>query len=154
MAPPADHSAAVAEVECIAIAAVTSGPEYESPPTRPSSEGTVRATAIDRELDPLPVEPVLIANVAYQTPIGKWSSGLFDCCQDKPICCYVTFCYWCAFGNIMSAHLDKPCRDECCSVALWDVCNGCFGPYYHSLNRGKIRKKYGDIPEEKPCDVR
>lgn len=105
------------------------------------------------------VEPVAsaaaepIATVTYQVPLGKWQTGLFDCCTDVPICCYVAFCYWCAFGHVMAAHDDdKTCRDECCNVVMWDVCNGCFGAYYHSIKRAKIRQNYGGLPEE-PCDV-
>lgn len=106
----------------------------------------------DVAAEPVVAEAVTVAEVRYLTAAGKWSSSIWDCHVDPPICCYVTFCYWCAFGSVMSAHFDdKTCASECCSVCLWDTANGCFGPYYHSVKRAQIRKMYGDLPEE-PCD--
>ncbi|KAJ8600878.1 hypothetical protein CTAYLR_006995 [Chrysophaeum taylorii] len=131
----------VAEASCLTVQ-----PASEAPPR---AEALAVADAVaDRGVV---AEPVLIAQLAYQTSVGKWSSGLFDCRADLPICCYVAWCYHCAFGHVMAANLGSKWRDECCSIILWDVCNGCFGPYYHAIKRAKIRAKYGDLPEE-PCD--
>lgn len=140
------------ESECsIPMAEVTHISPVEDDAENVKADSEENAVVLVEPVATAPAEP--IATVTYQVPLGKWHTGIFDCCLDIPICCYVTFCYWCAFGHVMAAHDDdKRCRDECCNIVMWDVCNGCFGAYYHSLKRSKIRQNYGGLPEE-PCDV-
>lgn len=79
---------------------------------------------------------------------GAWTSGLFDCCDDLPICLLGYCC-----GCISHGMLHEEVHGEGCFLAgaLWYLTCGCclplclFGPKL----RQSVRSKY-QLPEE-PC---
>jgi Cys-rich protein (TIGR01571 family) len=76
-----------------------------------------------------------------------WSTGLFDCCADVPMCCFTIFLPCFAFGRNAEA-LDGDKNSCWTAAALWwalqhTIALGCL---YSSSYRGKLRSKY-NIPE-------
>ncbi|XP_024397174.1 protein PLANT CADMIUM RESISTANCE 7 [Physcomitrium patens] len=81
-----------------------------------------------------------------------WSTGLFDCCADVPMCCVTMFLPCFAFGWNVEA-LDES-KDSCwTAAAMWWVLQHtiALGCLYSSSYRGKLRSKY-NIPEEPVSD--
>mmetsp|Transcript_38683 Transcript_38683/g.124008 ORF Transcript_38683/g.124008 Transcript_38683/m.124008 type:complete len:192 (-) Transcript_38683:124-699(-) len=115
----------------------------------PGGEAEMTLTATMMSISVVAAEAVTVADVAFLTAAGRWSSELFDCCDDVPICCYVASCYYCAFGHVMRAHFGTSCASETGHVICWDVFNGCFGPYLHALKRHDIRNMYGGIHQKR-----
>mmetsp|Transcript_18650 Transcript_18650/g.57332 ORF Transcript_18650/g.57332 Transcript_18650/m.57332 type:complete len:158 (+) Transcript_18650:166-639(+) len=115
------------------LAVVTEAATTEAGP--PSSVPCARA---------LPVSPPATAVAVAET--NEWSSGLFDCLADVPICLYVCALPCCAFGHVMSAHFSLlRCQDECCACV-------CFGRCHHSHRREQIRAKH-NLPARPFSDV-
>ena len=77
-----------------------------------------------------------------------WSTGLFDCCADVPMCCFTMFLPCFAFGRNAEA-LNGGKSNSCwTAAAVWwalqhTVALGCL---YSASYRGKLREKY-NIPE-------
>ncbi|KAG0559130.1 hypothetical protein M758_10G080200 [Ceratodon purpureus] len=87
----------------------------------------------------------------YEIPIWQnqpmWSTGLFDCCADVPMCCFTIFFPCFAFGRNAEA-LDGTKNSCWTTAAVWwalqhTIALGCL---YSASYRGKLRSKY-NIPE-------
>ncbi|XP_024383754.1 protein PLANT CADMIUM RESISTANCE 7 isoform X1 [Physcomitrium patens] len=87
----------------------------------------------------------------YEIPFWQnqpmWSTGLFDCCADMPMCCFTMFFPCLAFGWNAQA-LDES-KNSCWTAATaWWVLQHtiALGCLYSASYRGKLRSKY-NIPE-------
>jgi Cys-rich protein (TIGR01571 family) len=87
----------------------------------------------------------------YEIPFWQnqpmWSTGLFDCCADVPMCCFTIFFPCFAFGRNAEA-LDGGKNSCWTAAAVWwalqhTIALGCL---YSSSFRGRLRAKY-NIPE-------
>lgn len=87
----------------------------------------------------------------YEIPFWQnqpmWSTGLFDCCADVPMCCFTIFFPCFAFGR--NAEVLDGEKNSCwTAAAVWwalqhTIALGCL---YSSSYRGRLRAKY-NIPE-------
>ncbi|KAM9349041.1 cornifelin homolog B isoform 2-T2 [Symphorus nematophorus] len=67
---------------------------------------------------------------------NEWGSGICDCCQDIPECC---FAYWCCpcFACITSRKYGEPL-----CLPLLEIFGGCIPPITMSM-RVSMRQRYG-----------
>ncbi|KAK2451739.1 PLAC8 family protein [Trifolium repens] len=82
-------------------------------------------------------------------PTGKWTTELFDCCEDSGNCWFTCCCPYCAFGRnveIIDQGRTSAAKAGLTSCALhFCMC----GSKYSSKFRSKLRAQY-NLPEE-PC---
>ncbi|XP_056592647.1 cornifelin homolog B [Triplophysa dalaica] len=75
-------------------------------------------------------QPVMISRES-----DKWGSGICDCCDDVPECCFGFWCYWC-FACVKTKRLG-----ECLCLPLLDFF-GIVPPITMSM-RVSMRHRYG-----------
>ncbi|WVZ13356.1 hypothetical protein V8G54_010922 [Vigna mungo] len=82
-------------------------------------------------------------------PTGKWTTGLYDCFDDKGNCCFTWCCPRLAFGR--NAEIIDQGRTSATCARLIFCGLGCFGLacLYSYKFRNKLRSLY-NLPEE-PC---
>lgn len=82
---------------------------------------------------------------------SDWSSGLFECLDDVPICLYVAVMPCCAFGHIMAAHFPHlRSHDECCAFLCFSCCACC--SCHHTARREQVRVKH-HLPARPVADL-
>lgn len=92
-----------------------------------------------------------------QVEVQGWRHDLFDCFSDCGLCCTVSCCGPCAYGQLVNlfktGDVGGFCGSECCMfclVGLIPYCGQCVQASMSGQNRTNIRMKY-KLPEE-PCN--
>ncbi|XP_051974002.1 cornifelin homolog B [Xyrauchen texanus] len=75
-------------------------------------------------------QPVMVS-----TESDKWGSGICDCCDNVPECCFAFWCFWCFTCTKAKEH------GECLCLPLLDVC-GTTPPITLAM-RVSMRNRYG-----------
>eukprot|EP00619_Florenciella_sp_RCC1007_P009767 CAMPEP_0205923080 /NCGR_PEP_ID=MMETSP1325-20131115/15583_1 /ASSEMBLY_ACC=CAM_ASM_000708 /TAXON_ID=236786 /ORGANISM="Florenciella sp., Strain RCC1007" /LENGTH=142 /DNA_ID=CAMNT_0053291227 /DNA_START=41 /DNA_END=469 /DNA_ORIENTATION=+ len=102
-----------------------------------------------------PGVPVVVAGSVNSVEPGKWSSGLYDCCEDPVLCIYALCCPHCALGHAIEAGSrgQESCCTVCCLAVLIDAVVGGLGPAVCiCMKRPEFRKNNGNLPEGECSD--
>jgi Cys-rich protein (TIGR01571 family) len=90
-----------------------------------------------------------ITKQAYPAPSsGQWTTGMFGCFEDIPICCYGMCCGYCLFGAVASHIKPGGCCGPCFMAFLIDAIPamvGCpaMGCFYTTPFRTLFRSQFG-----------
>eukprot|EP00937_MAST-01D_sp_MAST-1D-sp2_P002148 g2148.t1 len=93
--------------------------------------------------------PVAVLNAVTAVP-GRWTSGLFDCCDDLETCCWGTWCTACLYGQNAQKIDGSSCPLCCVCWSLVSQISG--GPcLVAGPKRSKMRAAYALPPTDICC---
>ncbi|XP_041657912.1 cornifelin homolog B-like [Cheilinus undulatus] len=74
--------------------------------------------------------------LGFSSGDSEWSSGICDCCEDIPECCFACWCCPCF------ACITTKAYGQCLCLPLLEICGGCINPITMSM-RVSVRHRYG-----------